>query len=235
VVLFGSTVLLPQYLQTVMGYSAEDAGLVLSPGGLVVIALLPLVGRLLSNVDARWLIAFGFAISAVALEYMTGIYPGIAFATAVKYRMAQSAGLAFLFIPINTVSYVGVPLEKNNQVSSLINLMRNLGGSVGISLAQTVLARRAQFHHVHLASHVTAGDAALRRLLGGTARALAHRGTATVEATRQAYAAIYGIVQQQAVTLAFIDILWLLSVICAVLTPLAFFMRRARPGAAPVP
>ncbi len=231
VVLFGSTVLLPQYVQVVMGYSAEDAGMVLSPGGLVVILCLPIVGRLLAKVDARWLLAFGFAISAMALFHMTNIYPGISFGTAVKYRMFQSVGLAFLFIPITTVglrrrSAAG----KNNQVSALTNLARNLGGGIGISIAQTLLARRQQFHQTHLVSHVTAYSPALRRLLGGLQQELAHRGAATVAATRRAYAIIYGMVQQQAVTLAFVDVLWLLAVGCALLTPLAFLMHRTRPG-----
>ncbi|HEX6836923.1 MAG TPA: DHA2 family efflux MFS transporter permease subunit, partial [Polyangia bacterium] len=232
VVLFGTTVLLPQYLQVVMGYTAEDAGKVLSPGGLVVIALLPLVGRLLAHVDGRWLIAFGFATSALALFHMTGIYPGMTFADAVKYRMFQSVGLAFLFIPITTVSYVGVARRMNNQVSALTNLMRNVGGGIGISIAQTLLARRAQLHQSHLVSHVTAYSPELRRLLGGLTQALAHRGAATVAATRRAYAIIYGMIQQQATTLAFVDILWLLAIVTAMLTPLAFLMRKPKPGAA---
>ena len=234
VVLFGTTVLLPQYLQVVMGYTAADAGKVLSPGGLVVIALLPLVGRLLAHVDARWLIAFGFALSAVSLFYMTGIYPGITFGDAVKYRMFQSVGLAFLFIPITTVSYVGVARGMNNQVSALTNLMRNVGGGIGISIAQTLLARRAQHHQTHLVSHVTAYSPALRRLLGGLTQALAHRGAATAAATRRAYAIVYGMVMEQATTLAFIDILWLLAIVCALLIPLAFLMKRPEPGAAMV-
>jgi MFS transporter, DHA2 family, multidrug resistance protein len=231
-VLFGSTVMLPQYVQTVMGYSAKDAGMVLSPGGLVVIALLPLVGRLLGKVDGRWLIAFGFAASALALYHMTSIYPGISFRTAVEYRLYQSVGLAFLFIPISTIAYVGVPREKNNEVSALTNLARNVGGGVGISLAQTLIARRAQVHQTHLVSHVTGYDPSLRRVLGGLAEALAHRGVATAEATRRAYATIYGLVQQQAITLAFIDALLVLAIGCACLIPLAFLMQRAEPGGA---
>jgi DHA2 family multidrug resistance protein len=232
VVLYGSTVILPQYLQVVMGYTAEQAGKVLSPGGLVVIALLPLVGRLLARVDARWLIAFGFATTAVSLYYMTGIYPGITFGDAVKYRMFQSVGLAFLFIPITTSSYVGIPPDKNNQVSALTNLMRNIGGGVGISVAQTLLARRTQFHQQQLVSHVTAWSPALRRLVGGLGGALSHAGIATAEATRRAYAMIYGMVQQQATTLAFVDVLWLLAIGSGILTPLSFLMRRPKRGAA---
>jgi DHA2 family multidrug resistance protein len=231
IVLFGSIVILPQYLQVVMGYSAVDAGMVLSPGGLVVIALLPFVGRLLAHVDGRWLVAFGFLASAVALFVMTGIYPGISFGTAVRWRCYQSVGLAFLFIPITTAAYVGVPAGKNNQVSALTNLMRNLGGGIGISIAQTLLSRRAQFHQQHLVSHVTAYSPTLRQMLGGLGQALAHRGAATVAATRRAYAIIYGMVQAQATTLAFIDILWVLAIGCLLLTPLAFAMHKTKPGA----
>ncbi len=232
IVLFGSIVILPQYLQVVMGYSAVDAGMVLSPGGLVVIALLPLVGRLLGLVDGRWLLAFGFFASAVALFIMTGIYPGISFATAVRFRIYQSVGLAFLFIPITTMAYVGVPAGKNNQVSALTNLMRNLGGGIGISIAQTLLARRSQFHQQHLVSHVTVYSQALRDLVGGLGQTLAHRGAATVAATQRAYAIVYGMVQTQATTLGFIDTIWVLAVGCLMMTPLAFAMRKNRPGAA---
>ena len=232
VVLYGSTVLLPQYLQVVMGYTAEQAGEVLSPGGLVVIALLPLVGRLLGKVDARWLIAFGFVSTALALYYMTNIYPGISFATAVKYRMYQSVGLAFLFVPIQTVAYVGVPPQKNNEVSALTNLARNVGGGVGIALAQTLLSRRSQLHQMRLGSHVTAWSTTLRQSLGATADVLTHRGVAAMEATRHAYAVLYASLQRQASTLAFIDVLWVGAVVCAVMTPLAFLMRRPPKGAA---
>jgi MFS transporter, DHA2 family, multidrug resistance protein len=227
-VLFSSTVLLPQYLQTVMGYTAQQAGEVMSPGGLVVLALLPLVGRLIGKVDARWLIGFGFVVTAMALSHMTSIYPGISFRTAMLYRAYQAVGLAFLFVPINTVSYVGVPAEKNNEVSGLINLARNLGGSVGISLAQTLLARRAQVHQTRLVEHVTGWSAPLARLLGGLEQALAHQGTATVEATRRAYGTIYALVQQQAGTLAFIDVIRLLSLACILGVPLTILLQRSK-------
>lgn len=231
VVLFGSTVLLPQYLQVVMGYTAEQAGEVLSPGGLVVIALLPLVGRLLSKIDARWLIAVGFLASSLALFHMTNIYPGISFGTAIEYRMLQSAGLAFLFVPIQTIAYVGVPPQKNNQVAALTNLARNVGGGVGISLAQTLLTRRSQFHQLRLGSHITVFGSTLQETIGATAHLLTHRGVAALEATRRAYAALYGQVVAQATTMAFIDVLWLGGVICLAVTPLVFLMRPSPKGA----
>jgi DHA2 family multidrug resistance protein len=230
-ILYSSTVLLPQYVQTVMGYSAEQAGMVLSPGGVVVLVLMPLVGRLLGTVDVRKLIAFGFLVCALALYDMTNIYRGVSFGTAVWYRMFQAAGLAFLFVPLNTAAYVGIPQEKNNQVAGLANLARNIGGSVGISLAQTALSRRAQFHQTHLVSHVTPYDPALRRFANGLAQSLAQRGVAAVEASRRAYAIIYGIVQREAVSLAFIDAIWILAIASLVVIPLVLLMKRPPPGA----
>ncbi|HZU85474.1 MAG TPA: DHA2 family efflux MFS transporter permease subunit, partial [Polyangiaceae bacterium] len=129
VALFGSTLLLPQYLQVLMGYTAEQSGMALSPGGLVVIALLPLVGRLVSRVDTRLLVAFGFAVLSGSLFYMSRtINLQMDFATAVQLRALQAVGMAFLFVPIQTISYAGVPPQKNNQVSGILNLSRNMGG-----------------------------------------------------------------------------------------------------------
>ncbi len=138
-VLYGTTVLIPQFLQTVMGYTAQLAGMALSPGGLVVMAMMPIVGILVSRVDPRKLITFGFIALAASMFHMTSLYLGIDFQTAMMYRVFQSIGLAFLFVPINTLCYVGVPQEQNNQISSMINLMRNLGGSFGISFVTTML------------------------------------------------------------------------------------------------
>ncbi|HEY2406165.1 MAG TPA: DHA2 family efflux MFS transporter permease subunit, partial [Polyangiaceae bacterium] len=127
-VLFSTTVLLPQFLQLFMGYTAQQAGLVLSPGAAAIILCLPLVGVLVSRVQARWLIVIGFVITSFAMWNMTNLSLEISMRTAVIWRIYQAAGLAFLFIPINTVAYVGVPREKNNEVSGMMNLSRNLGG-----------------------------------------------------------------------------------------------------------
>ena len=232
-VLFGSTVLLPLFLQTLLGYTAELAGEVMSPGGLVVIVLLPLVGRLLSKVQARWLIAFGFVATALAMFHMTSLDLQISFTTAMLYRIYLSTGIAFLFVPINTIAYTGMPQEKNNQVSAIVNLARNLGGSVGISLATTLISRRAQHHQVHLVGHLTPYDPAFRNALAGLSQTLFHRGLTFVEATRQAYGRLYGLALQQAATLAYIDALWLLAVLSACMLPLVLLLPRNRPGEHP--
>ncbi len=155
VILLGSTVLIPQYLQLVMGYSATEAGLAISPGGLLVMGMLPFVGLLLSKVEARWLIGVGLAITSLALIHMTKFDVYMDYKYAAIARCYQAAGLAFLFVPINTAAYAFVPRNKNNAASGLINLARNVGGSLGISLVTTILARRAQFHQSRLTEQVT--------------------------------------------------------------------------------
>jgi DHA2 family multidrug resistance protein len=230
-VLYGSTVLIPQFLQTIMGYTAQLAGMALSPGGLVVMALMPVVGMLVSRVDPRKLITFGFIALAASMFYMTNIYLGIDFHTAMMYRVYQSIGMAFLFVPINTLCYIGVPQEQNNQISSMINLMRNLGGSFGISFVTTMLARRAQVHQSVLSAH-TANSNHLQAMLQGTAATDAVRTGAGPAAVQQAWASIYGMVQQQAAVLAYRDTILAMAIITVCVMPLVLLARRPKPGAA---
>ena len=233
--LYGTTVLLPQYEQVWLGYSAQQAGEALSPGGLIIILLLPLVGRLVSKVDVRWLIAFGFAIISASLFHMVHtLYPGIDFRTAVLIRVYQAAGLAFLFVPINTVSYQGVPPEKNNAVSGIINLARNMGGDIGIAFVTTAIARRSQFHQERLVSGLDPGNAMLHGHLAGLSAAVERAGTSSADAARRAYAILGRQLAQQAQTLAYLDVLYLLAWFTAVMVPLVFLARRARAGAAAV-
>ena len=168
--LFGATVLLPQLLQTLMGYSAQDAGMVLSPGAFAIILLLPLIGKLVGKVDARYLICFGFAGAAVALFHMTGMSLDMDFNTAVKLRIYQMVFVAFLFVPIQTMSYQGIPRDKNNAISGMTNLARNLGGSIGISAVSALLSQRGQFHQTMLASHTGQFDPEFQTRVTGLAK-----------------------------------------------------------------
>ena len=230
--LYGSTVLLPLYLQVWLGYSAQDAGMVLSPGGVIVILLLPLVGRLLSKVDARYLIAFGFLVTSTALLHMAHtLHPGIDFRAAVLMRMFQASGIAFLFVPINSIVYNGVPPQKNNQVSGIVNLSRNMGGDIGIALVTTLIARRSQFHQSRLVEHVVpSGD--LNGRLAAIGQHLQQLGVGAVDSTKMAYGQIYREVIRQAQTLAYIDVLVVLAIFTAIMVPAVLLTRRARPGAA---
>ena len=230
--LYGSTVLLPLYLQMWLGYSAQDAGMVLSPGGVIVILLLPLVGKLLSKVDARYLIAFGFLVTSTALLHMAHtLHPGIDFRAAVLMRMFQASGIAFLFVPINSIVYNGIPPQKNNQVSGIVNLSRNMGGDIGIALVTTLIARRSQFHQSRLVEHVVpSGD--LNARLAAMAQHLQQLGVGAVDSTKMAYGQIYREVIRQAQTLAYIDVLVVLAIFTAIMVPAVLLTRRARPGAA---
>ncbi len=229
--LYGSTVLLPQYVQVWMGWSAQDAGMALSPGGLTVICLLPLVGRLVSRVDARYLIAFGFTTISVALYHMSRtIYPGMDFHTPMMLRIYQSVGLAFLFVPINTIAYAGVPPSKSNQVSGILNLSRNMGGDIGIAMVTTLIARRSQWHQANLVANVRPGEPLLLERLQGIAQSLQHAGVSAAQSTKLATAAVYRQVIQQAQTLAYLDVLFVLACFTAVMVPLVLLTRRAARG-----
>jgi DHA2 family multidrug resistance protein len=231
--LFGTTVLIPQYLQTLLGYTAQQAGMALSPGGLTVMALMPLVGFLVSRYDARWLIAIGFLACSTALLHMMELNLGISFGEAVKLRVFQAAGIAFLFVPINTMSYVGVPRIKNNQVSGMVNLARNVGGSVGISIVETLLAQRSQKHQSDLAAHLTSTSPAFQAQLSSLTQRLIAAGANAADASQRAYNAIYGRVQQQAAALAYNDVIFVFAIACAIMVPLAFFMEKSKPGSGP--
>jgi len=224
--LFGTTVLIPQLLQLLMGYSAQLAGMTLSFGGLVVLLCMPLVGRLVSKVDPRYMIAFGFLASAVGLYLTTGLDLLMDFKTASMLRAFYSLGLPFLFVPISTMSYVGIPPEKNNNVSGMTNLARNIGGSVGISLVTTLLAQRAQQHQDTLRSKMTLFDPGFLASANTMARTLTARGVAVADSTQQAYARLYLVLQGQANALAYVDVAWVFGIICVVVVPLAFLMKK---------
>jgi DHA2 family multidrug resistance protein len=234
VALFGGTVLLPQMVQTLMGYTAQQAGEVLSPGAVVIILLLPFIGMMVGKLDARRLIAVGWLLAALAMFYMTSTMNlGMSFGEVVLLRIYQMTGVAFLFVPIQTMCYVGIPPGKNNNVSGMTNLARNLGGSVGISLVTTLLARRGQVHQNVLAAHTSQFDPAFQSTVARMAQALRASGVGTAEATQKAYSQLYGAMQAQASMLAYLDTIRIFAIIALLMVPLAFLMRRAAKGSGP--
>jgi DHA2 family multidrug resistance protein len=226
--LLGSTLLLPLFLQTLMGYTAELSGMALSPGGFAIMVLMPLVGFLLSKFDARYLLLFGLSMLSFSLFNMTGFTLGIDFKTAVLARVLQAVGLAFLFVPINTAAYSYLPREKNNAASGLMNLARNIGGSVGISFVTTMLDRRTQKHLSDLMSHLTAANAQFQAMIRGIAESLMVHGTSPVDAQKQAYAVIQANVQRQATMLAYIDNFHMLGYAILAMLPMLFLMKRTK-------
>jgi DHA2 family multidrug resistance protein len=228
--LLGSTLLLPLFSQTLLGYTAEEAGLALMPGGFTIIVLLPLVGFLLSRYSPRWLLFFGLAVLSTSLFHMTGFDLDMDFRSLAIARMFQAAGMAFLFVPINTAAYAFLPRDKNNAASGLMNLARNIGGSVGISLVTTMLDRRTQTHLNYLSSHLSSSNPAFQSMLQGATAAMRARGADAAFASRQAYALIQGTVQRQATMLAYIDDFRLLGIAIMLMIPLVFLMKKGKPG-----
>jgi MFS transporter, DHA2 family, multidrug resistance protein len=231
--LYSTTVLLPQYVQVLMGYTAELAGLALSPGGFTVMLLMPLVGQLSQRVDARKMLFFGFAVVAWSLFYMaTHLELQMDFVTVMKLRVYQSIGLAFMFLPINILAYIGVPPEKNNAVSGVINLSRNMGGDIGIAFVTTLIARRSQTHQAYLVSDASPYHAVFSQRVAEIAHGLEQAGFSGVDATRRASAAVYHTLIAQAVTLSYIDAFWMLGVAALFMLPLIFVIRKNQPGQA---
>jgi MFS transporter, DHA2 family, multidrug resistance protein len=234
-VLYSSTVLIPQLLQQLLGYTAQLAGMALSPGGAVIMFMMPIVGLLVSKVDTRILIAFGCIVSASALFVMAGWDLGLDYRHAVQARMLQSFGLAFLFIPINVAAFAYVPKEKTNMGTGIINLARNIGASVGIATVTTMLDRRAQFHMSRLTEHANELSAAYHNTLNGLQLRLVAAGSTAAHANAQAHGMVYGTIQRQAAMLAFLDNFKMLGVVFFAVIPVLLLMRKPKVhGAVPV-
>ena len=231
VLLFSSLVMMPQFLQTLMGYTAQTAGLVLSGASLIILFEMPIVGQLTTKIPAKYIMAFGWFCLAFGMYYSTkGLNLQISFQSASRLRMVQAFGLGFLFVPISLGAYIGVPPEKGNSVSGLVNFMRNIGSSVGTSMVTTTLARRAQFHQSTLSYHATNYDPAFRDQLNGLIGQLSHAGATAPDAQAQAYGRLYQSLQVQAQTLAYIDTFKVLAVAAAVMFLLAFIVRKNDPA-----
>jgi DHA2 family multidrug resistance protein len=231
ILLFSSLVLMPQFLQTLVGYTSQLAGLALSAGGLVLLFEMPIMGQLTTKVQARYLIAFGWLALSIAMFYSTKrIDLQISFNAAVWLRITQVIGLGFLFVPISLVAYIGIAPEKNNAVAGIVNFMRNIGSSVGTSLVTTMIARRSQYHQQILTQYAKAGNPTFQNSVNGLALNLNRSGLDAHAAKVQAYARIYRGVQAQAGALAYIDTFKVLAVGAAIMFFLAFILRKNEPG-----
>ncbi|MGB8063528.1 MAG: DHA2 family efflux MFS transporter permease subunit [Candidatus Sulfotelmatobacter sp.] len=230
--LFSTLVLIPEFLQTLMGYTAELAGLVLSGGGLVLLTMMPLTGRLTTKIQARYLIATGWLCLAIGLLYsahQTDLFISFRFAT--WLRITQVVGIGFLFVPITAAGYIGVPPEKGDSVSGIINFMRNIGGSIGTSVVTTLIVRRSQYHQQILVGHVTPDTPEFRSALHALSSEVAHSGLRAADAHNQAIARFYDLVNQQAHALSYMDTFWILGALCSIMFVLAFFLKKNDPGA----
>jgi len=235
--LYATTLLIPQFVQTLMGYTAELAGLVLSPAGFMMMCMMPVVGVLSGRVDPRKLIGYGFVMLTLSLVWMGNLSLQLSYGQLVFMRCFQASGLAFLFIPINTIAYIGVKQSENNDVSGLTNLARNIGASCGTAFVATMLTRRTAAHENSMARNLIPGSPGFDRNVQHMAGAYkpgngagVHNGPfggASWGAIHQAQASIYNQLHAQAATLAYVDIIRYLTIFCACMLPLLFFIPKA--------
>src|SRR5712672_36598 len=226
--LFSSTVLMPQLLQTLMGYTAQKAGMVLSAGALVVLVVLPLVGKLTTRFQARYLLAFGW-ITLAASMYISCKQVDLlmSFRSATVLRVWQYVPVAFLFVPLTLAGYVGLPAGKNNAAAGLMNFMRNIGQSVGTSAVTTLIARRSQYHQSVLAGYTA--SARFHDATTALTMRLTTAGLSVHAAHQQAVARMYALVQSQAAVLSYVEVYWLLAVASAVMFVGSFLLKGNEP------
>ncbi len=234
VVLYASLVLLPELVQTLLGYSAMQAGMVMSPGGFGTLLFMPVVGHMVGRRDARYMIIFGMVVLAISLFMMSRYNLQISFWDAATPRIVMGMGLAFLFVPLSTVTFAYTPREQMGTATGLFNLFRNLGGSFGIAGVTTVLAQRAQFHQARLTDHASLYNPVFTEALKHAIANLMRGGMSHLSAQKAAVGLIYMKTLEQANVLSFVDVFWLLAVLIVALIPVVFIMRRPPRHAPPV-
>jgi DHA2 family multidrug resistance protein len=234
-ILLATTNFMPQLVQEDFGYTATWAGLALSPGGLVAMAMMFVTGQLSRRVQPKYLIAAGSAICALSMYGLTDLTADLNFWFFANSRMVLSVGLPLIFIPIMAASYDGLRADQTDQASALLNAARNTGGSMGVSLASNVLAHREQFHQSRLAESVIPSSVSYQQTLDHLTQFFVAQGSSLAQAKSQAFAWIGQQVQQQASLLAYIDVFWTLMLISLAAIPLALLLRNVKlGGAAPV-
>jgi DHA2 family multidrug resistance protein len=225
---FSTTVLMPQLLQSLMGYTAESAGMVLSAAAILLLIELPIVGQLTGRIQARYLMAFGWAGLTIAMFFSTRRMDlEMSFSAATWLRIAQYVPMGFIFIPATMVAYLGIPQDKSNSVAGLINFVRNMGSSVGTSAVTTILARRAQVHQVMLASHTALSVPSFQQTSAALASRLERSGVHGAQL--QAYGRMYRTMQDQSAALSYIDTFWLLGIAAGIMFCLSFLLKKNNP------
>ncbi len=227
VILFGTTQFIPQMVQQVLGYTAEQAGLALTLGGIVTLLTMPLAGILSGFVQPRILMGCAFAVEALAMWHMSHFATTVTFQEIALARMWQGAPIPFLFVPLISAAYVGLPGAKTNRASATISVGRNLGGSIGISLVQALLARRQQFHQTRLVAGLQPLNPIYAHGIHTLTQALTARGAPPAAASRMAIGTLYQMVQRQANMMAFNDVFWVLAVFIVLTLPTIFLLKRA--------
>jgi DHA2 family multidrug resistance protein len=229
-VLYGSMVLLPIMLQTLLGYPPLEAGIAMAPRGLGAFFMMPLTGLMTGRFDARKLLAVGLAVGGGTLLWLAGLNLQAGYWDVFWPQLIQGVGMSLLFVPLTTVSMDPIPRERMGNATSLFNLMRNIGGSVGIAVTGTLLARHSQATTSTLGANVTMYDQASQSMFFQLRAGFIAAGADAVTATNRAYAALFGMVQRQASMVAFVGLFQLLGLMFLALLPLVLIMRRPRGG-----
>jgi DHA2 family multidrug resistance protein len=229
-VLYGSMVLLPIMLQTLLGYPPLQAGIAMAPRGIGSFFMMPLTGLMTGKFDARKLLSLGLLVGGVTLLWLSWLNLQAGYWDIFWPQLIQGAGMSLLFVPLTTVSMDAIPREQMGNATSLFNLMRNIGGSIGIALTGTLIARNTQTTTATLGAHVTPYDARSQTMFLQIRAAFMAAGADVTTATQRAYAAMFGMVQRQAAMVSFVGIFQLLGIIFLVIIPLVLLMRRPGRG-----
>jgi DHA2 family multidrug resistance protein len=227
-VLYGSTVLYPLMMQELLGYTATHAGVTNFPRGLASFIFMPFVGFLVGKVDARKLLAAGLLLTAAAMFEVSFFNLNVGFWDFALPLVLQGAGLGLIFVPLTTVSNDGIPRERMGNATSMFNLMRNIGASVGISSVEALQFRHMQVHINNLGEHVNAASLQTQQTLAGLQQVLVAKGADAVTANHQAHAVLWGRVQQQAAMLSYNDVFRFLGGMFLVMLPLLFLMEKPK-------
>ncbi|HTP91442.1 MAG TPA: DHA2 family efflux MFS transporter permease subunit [Xanthobacteraceae bacterium] len=225
-ILFGSNQIMPQLLQTTFPYTAMLSGLAMMPGGLAMLVLMPVAGQVTGHVQPKFLIVVGLLGIMLSMWYSTSLTPDATFDYFAWVRVYQMIGLPFLFIPINTVAYDGLPAEQTNQGSALMNVARNLGGSIGISLANVEITQRTQFHQARLVENTIPSSPNFQSTLDQVTRYFMQQGASAGDAHGAAMGYIGQMIGKQATIMAYIDVFQLSAIVAAALIPVVLIMVR---------
>jgi DHA2 family multidrug resistance protein len=229
-VLYGSTVLLPLWLQTLMGYSALEAGMAKLPRGLGSFLFMPIVGILMGKIEARKLLAAGLIIASYSIYQLSNLNLNAGYWDIFWPQLLQGTSMGLLFVPLTTITNGLIPKEQMGNATSLFNLMRNIGASIGIASVTTISARHAQIHSNSLSANVSIYNPASQSMIASMKQAFMSRGMDAATATKQANAGIFGMVQRQASMMAYIDVFFLLAIMFAACLPLILLMKKAPKG-----
>jgi DHA2 family multidrug resistance protein len=233
IVLYSSAVIIPQLAQEVLGYTATWAGLILSPGALLVCVLIPIVGRVMPYVQTRFVIAFGFLLLGLSLVYSHGLTPNVNFGTLAKMRAFQTLGLAFLFVPISTIVYSTLPKRLNGDAAALFTMFRNLAGSIGIAAASAMITQRSQVRMAYLSEKLNPFNQNYVDLIDRNSQKMLSYGFNPDGARQKAISMAYTTLRSQSSLLAYTDVFMVCAILAFCVVPLTLFFSPSRSGGAP--